>query len=349
MDELIQELKELIINDKALLFERFKNILLPKGKVYNDVIFQESRFKQNNEVKNKGTVSVENTAMEDRRIDEALLDLVDAMQPEHLKDKPGQQLNHSHVFLCDRVPQNDAFVEASEKLKTEKAHFYYLYGFYKEKHKSLFDRFAIGFVEGGSKVINIEVPIPYSGKMDVFKIGFIKEFCKKFEIKVNDHEELEKKSLQWICKNSVPIQGLEKNDYVCVFISMSEWDWDPTMTPELTRWFINEYCKPELSDESPNFLFFFSVSYETDDSPVEQEVRQMVEEGENVVGLPELEKVGFRDIARWFSRFNFIKTADGKDAASIRDANFDRRESYHMDKIETDLTRIIDEFNEQFI
>ena len=347
MEELRLKLKELI-QDIPQLFEQLKTELSASSPLFNEVCLQEKRFTENKNEYQAGRLSDEHAGLENRKIDKAIIDLIDAIQPTDRKENSGQQLNHSHIYLCDRVAQNDAFTQASMVKLKDKSRFFYLYGFYKEKHKSLFERFSMDFQAGGSKVINLEIPITFSQNMDVFKVNFLKEFLRKFEIHINEQEPLLDKDLGWLCNTSVPLQGLDENDYVCAFIHISEWDWDSQLTPDLTRWFIHDFCETELPANSPNFLFFFAVSYEEDDSPVEAEVRKLIEESETVIGLPELEKVGFRDIAQWFSRFNFVKIKE-KDAATLRNENFNRSESYHMDTVEIELRKIIDQFNEQFI
>ena len=207
-----------------------------------------------------------------------------------------------------------------------------MYGYYLEQHRSLFNRFAFDLQGGlsskpgssGSKVLSVEMPITYSQKLDVFKVEILKEFLGKFEVEVNQQEPILDKDLAWLYENSAPLQGLCAFDYVCVFISISEWDWDKNITPDVTRWFINSFCEVEMPTGSPNFLFFFAVSYEDENSPVEQEVEEVISKGQHIIGLPELEMVSMRDIASWFNRYSFIRESS-RELVELRNQHFSGR------------------------
>lgn len=355
MEALIKTLKDLS-SDLSELFIRLKTILMVNTEAYNEVLTQEKRYNNNETASLGGRISYEEAEIVRNNVLMATLRLIDQLQSGDLKEKPGQQLHHAHIYACDRIAQNDKFKEATLLKRDDKSHFFFLFGYYLERHTSLFDRFVLDLQGGltskvgtsGTKVIDVKMPITFSQNMEVFKIQFLKEFLEKFEIKVNQQEPLLDKNVRWLCENSSPIQKLGSHDYVCVFISMTEWDWDAQVTPELTRWFITHFCKSSLGEEHPTFLFFFSVSYESDDSPVEQEVRTSIEQSEHIIGLPELEKVHMRDIAQWFNRYSFIRPTS-RELVELRNQLFGGAREHHMDDVEKSLRKIIDDFNEQYI
>lgn len=354
MEEQRVELKNLIA-DLPQLFERLKTLLVSSCDAYNEVVLQESRYNTNETERLGGRVSFENSEVVRNNLQMAMLRLIDNIQSADLKEKAGQSLNPFHAHTCNRHQQNDHFKEVFIKKPTDKARYFYMYGYYLEQHRSLFNRFAFDLQGGlnnqagssGSKIVKVEMPITYSQNLEVFKIEILKEFLGKFEVEVNQQEPILEKNLAWLYDNSAPLQGLGAFDYVCIFINISEWDWDKAITPEITRWFISHFCEVPLPTDSPTFLFFFSVSYEDENSPVEEEVKEVISQSQKVVGLPELEMVSMRDIASWFNRYSFIKESS-RELVELRNQHFSGAREFYMDDVEKVLRKIIDEYNEQF-
>ncbi len=354
MEELKVELKNLVA-ELPLLFERLKTILTSTCDTYNEVILQESRYNTNETERLGGRVSFENSELVRNNLQMAMLHLIDNIQSSDLKDKSGQSLNPSHAYTCNRHQQNDRFKEVLIKQPHDKARYFYMYGYYLEQHQSLFNRFTFDLQGGLSnpqgtgncKVVAVDMPIVYSQNLDVFKVEILKELLRRFGVDVNQQEPVLEKNLAWLYENSAPLQGLGAFDHVCIFIRISEWDWDKAITPEVTRWFINHFCEVALPADSPNFLFFFAVIYEDEHSPVEQEVEEVISQSQYVVGLPELEMVSMRDVASWFNRYSFLRTSS-RELVDLRNQHFAGGREFYMDDVEKVLRKIIDEYNEQF-
>ncbi len=340
------------------LFERLKTLLLTSSDAYNEVVLQESRFNENETERMGGRLSFEKAALVTNQVKQSFLLLIDKLQPADLKEKPGQSFHEYHSYTCDRVPQNDRFKEIFIEKKSKKTHYFYLYGFYLQSLKGLFKRISYSLEgslrdvinpnqDSGSKTFQADLPIKYSNNVDVFKLDILKDLFTAFDMKVNECEPLLEKDLAWLQQNSPSLQGLGPSDYVCIFVSISEWDWDKKITPDITRWMIKNFCEVDLPADSPTFLFFFAVSYEDENSPVEQEVEEVISKGEYVVGLPELEMVPMRDIASWFNRYSFIKESS-RELVELRNQHFSHAREHYMDDVETILRKIIDEYNQQF-
>jgi len=357
VEEKRMELKGLI-DDMPQMFERLKALLLTTSDAYNEVLLQESRFNENETERLGGRVSFENAALVTNQVRQACLLLIDNLRPTDLKEKPGQSFHEYHSYTCDRVEQSDRFKEILISENTRKNHYFYLYGFYLQSHKGLFKRIAYELEgrlrdvlnpnqESGSKTLQIDLPLKYSNNVEVFKLDILKDFFTAFGLAVNECEPLLEKNLAWLRQNSPALQGYGPDDYVCVFVSISEWDWDKKITPEITRWMIQNFCEVEMPADSPSFLFFFAVSYEDENSPVEQQVEEVISKGKFVVGLPELNMVPMRDIASWFNRYSFIRES-ARDLVALRNQYFANAREHYMDDVETVLRKIIDEYNQQF-
>ncbi len=357
MDDLRIQLKGLI-DDMSQLFERLKTVLLISSDAFNVVAAQESRYNENLAGKLEGTISFEKAGLVTMNIKQAILNLIDNIQPSDLKDSPGQSFHDYHSYTCDRVDQSDRFKEIFIQKKDKKTHYFYLFGYYLQSHKGLFKRIAYELEgrlrdvinpnqESGSKTVQVDIPIRYSNNIEVFKLDVIKDLMTAFDVKVNECEPLLDKNLAWLRQNSPSLQGLDASDYVCLFVSISEWDWDKRIIPEFTRWMIRNFCEVDMPEDSPTFLFFFAVSYEEDNSPIESEVREVIANGEFIIGLPELEMVGIRDIASWFNRYSFIKESS-RELVELRNQHFSHAREHFMDDVETTLRKIIDDYNKQF-
>ncbi len=270
----------------------------------------------------------------------------------------GIALHDYHRFTCDRVPHNDKFQELYSDNRNDKTHFYYLYGVDLQSHLGFFNRLAYDLegrlldylnpdLDSRIQSLKIELTFDFSENMTIYKTNILKSFFAAMHTTVNEHEPLLEKTLTYICENSPLVQGLGSNDFVCIFLGISQWDWDEQITPEATRWFINQFCRTELPENSPQFLFFFAIMYEEEDEELQEEVKAVLRTAKHVVVLPELNMVEFRDIARWLEKYKKI-------APSARDRNkmlkelkkgLNGQSKLYMEDVEDTLLKWIDQFN----
>lgn len=80
---------------------------------------------------------------------------------------------------------------------------------------------------------------------------------------------------------------------------------------------------------------------------MEAEVKEVIANSQYVVGLPELEMVHMRDIASWFNRYRFLRKSS-RELVELRNAHFADKREHYMDDVETELRKIIEEYNQQF-
>ena len=139
-----------------------------------------------------------------------------------------------------------------------------------------------------------------------------------------------------------------ENDFVCTFLSISQWDWDKEITPVAVRWFIREFCITSLPANSPKFLFFFAIMYEEEDLELQEEIKEVLQTAEHIIVLPELNMVQFKDIARWLEKYKKIAPSSRDRNQMLKDlkAEMNGKSQLYMEDVENTLLKWIDEFND---
>ncbi len=265
-------------------------------------------------------------------------------------------LNDYHRFTCDRVKHNDAFKVIFKETQKNPAQFYYLYGGDLQSHIGLFNRISYDLegrlqdylntkVSQSCKSLRIELSFELSDNLEFYKENILKSLFASFCIPVNDHEPLIQKDLAFAYQKSPNLKGLCHEDFVCIFISISEYDWDPEITPAATRWFINDFCKCTLPEDAPTFLFFFAIKYEEEDEEIKKEVESILSESENIQTIPELNMVSIRDIAKWLETYKLIAPGT-RERKQLMKQHFGRGKEFYMEDLEIAFLKMIDEYNE---
>ena len=153
------------------------------------------------------------------------------------------------------------------------------------------------------------------------------------------------KDLAFAYKKSPNLKGLVSEDFVCIFISISEYDWDPDITPQATRWFINEFCECTLPADAPTFLFFFAIQYEEGDEEIKSEVENIITNSKSIDAISELNMVSIKDVGRWFNKYTMIAPGT-RERKALMKTHFGREKAFYMEDVELAFKKIIDEFNE---
>ena len=361
MEELKQLLKELA-EDMPQLFRQLKERVLSSSAHFNEILSLEVQYANCQREWLGGRVSKPDTDLVVNRVTQAVLLIIDTLQSGDLKAETGGEshiaLHDYHRYTCDRVDQSDRFQQIFSEKRETKAHFFYLYGMAVQSHFGMFKRIAYDLegklrdylnpdLESGCKSLQVEITLGQCGDPEVYKQNILKDLFAALAVRVNEHEPLTGKNLGWLRQSSPVLQGLGENDFVCIFAGISQWDWDKEMTPAVTRWFINEFCRAELPKDSPTYLFFFAIIYEEDDSEIEQDVETVISQSQRVRALPELNMVKMRDIGAWFSRYRFIAPSSGE-LKNLRQQHFGDSDEFEMEKVEIRLKKLIDNYNSKF-
>lgn len=324
-----------------------------------EIDLQSSRLNTDKADYLRGTVTLEEHRVTLQRINEALLQLINQIKQTATPPEGAESLHDYHRYTCDRVEQNDTFERVFGQQKVNRAQFYYLYGGDLQSHEGMFRRIAYN-LEGrlldylnpelttSCKSLQVELTFDFSQQIDIYKENIVKSLFAAMSIPVNDHEPLLDRNLLYVVERSPKLQGLCEKDFVCIYLHISQYDWDPKLTPVAATWFIKTFCQPELPAESPQFLLFFAIEYDETDEELRKEVEAAIAQSEQVQALPELTMVHLRDIGRWMEKYKKI-APNSRDRKALMDQHFGSGDEHYMEDVELALQQIIDAFNKQYI
>lgn len=265
-------------------------------------------------------------------------------------------INDHHRYTCDRVDQNDAFKVLFKQKQNNKAQFYYLYGSDMQSHLGFFNRISYDLegrlqdylnadLKASCRSLRIELNFELSNNLEFYKENIIKSLFAAFSIPVNDHEPLLEKDLAFAYGKSPNLKGLIKEDFICIFISISDYDWDPDITPQATKWFIKNFCDCLLPDDAPTFLFFFAIQYEDDDDELKKEIESIILESKSIDAMPELNMVKMRDIKKWMNTYKAM--VPNKNVRNNLIKQYFSADEFYMEDLENTFQQLIDEYNDR--
>ncbi|MBK7407424.1 MAG: hypothetical protein IPJ40_04635 [Saprospirales bacterium] len=285
--------------------------------VENEVITTLSRLNKANRDRIHNDISEDLFQTEFAKILQVVQGILSTCRHSGVRPEEGQVLQIHHKHTCDRIPQNDRYQQLSLESPEKKARFFYLYGDEQQSHEGFFKRICYE-LEGrlfdylnpelrtSCKVEMAEVTFDFSQDPNVYRINVLKAFFASLGVQSNEHEPLLQCNLLDVYQRSPIVQQLGPGDYVCVLIHIGQWDWDPQLTPETARWFIYQFSKTALPANGPRFLFFMGVEFDGTDDTVRKQVEAAVEEGKDLLALPELDMVQFNDVGRWLSKYKLL-------------------------------------------
>lgn len=359
MEALIQQLK-LLIDDLPQLFQQLKSLLLPTSPAFNDIILQETRYREADTERLAGRLAFDQAGLVINQVRQSLLIIIDGLTTKDLRDaaSASQGLNAYHSLTCDRRDQSEKFEELFKLNEAKKVHYFYLYGLDLQSHKGFYKRIAFdlegrlqdhlnpGF-SSGCKSIKIELTFDVSRNLEIYKQNILKNLFAALSVRTNEHDPLTQKSMAWLLDQSPVLKGLGANDFVCIFVAISQWDWDKTVTPAITKWFIEEFCGPGMPADSPSFLFFFGIIFEEEEGTVELEVEAFIAQSQTVNALPELGMVGMADIGQWFNKYSLIAPG-ARELRELRTKHFGNTNEHYMEDVERTLEELIEAYNSRF-
>ena len=294
------------------------------------------------------------------QVTRGVLALIDALPDEAEMPSEGKPLQDYHRFTCDRVAQSDHFYTAFESQAAQKKQYYYIDGMEGHAHEGLFQRFAFD-LEGKlqdyltntstqSACQSLQLIIPYadSGTVEGYTRNVLKSLFGGMGVKVDEQAPILEKTLTDLLQLSPRLKDLGVEDYVCIFLTVSEWEWDPDITPAVVSWFISTFCGVELPATAPTFLFFFGLIYEEEDGEIEEEVQAAIKAGGNIQVLPELTKVSQRDIKKWLAKYKNNLDLSTEERKSIMNEHFKNDDGFYMESVEEKLAQIIIKHNKKF-
>ncbi|MBC7775214.1 MAG: hypothetical protein H7246_07230 [Phycisphaerae bacterium] len=326
----------------------------------------ESVYKLSKSELNKGKISFGDFSLHHARAADALCQM---FAPASEK-APTLQSGY-HALTCDRETQTAHFEQLFIKRRTagEQIQFYYLYGGRYQSHESLSKRLVHerGGMRRGlalaptAKVGLGSVQFDVCEDIECSKVEFITRLCEAFSINPNAYVDLKSKRLDFILQESSVLRGLRSADFALCYIEVS--DWDNQLVPTVGEWFVKEFCESTLRDDAPTCLFFFGVNYRETDERTPREIEVALRSAQHIDGLPELTMIEEANLEDWIRHYS---KPLGLANISARDALFDevlakvrikhqssprkhvpgKDHLLHMDDVEMELKRVIDEKNE---
>lgn len=312
----------------------------------NSVIALQSDY--NRLLKEKDIISSDEYNRYLRRIDKAILDLLDS----HVTD-PIQSTDHQHrfqIFRCDRIPQTQAF-EKSYLLNcdTEPLQFFVVHGNRSQSPRSFCQRLHTFEIPKRLKEINPMQIIDFFPNEDqnYQKRWIIAELNRLFYPENPPKIDIENGHISDFTgsPNFQPYKG------VVIGIRIEEEYW-LSCAVDFLDWFIHQYCHLDRYTSKTKVLFIFQIVY---NEPVQTTSfwpfgrrRTGVDLSSSLFSLkklnilPRLGPVTANDVFRWLDDILAVNHAD---QISLYQKHFGQAKELPMAEVEKQLEQIIQEWN----
>jgi hypothetical protein len=273
-------------------------------------------------------------------------------------DDDNSHLRPYHCYTCDRREQEMEFKTFVSLKQTENLHFYYLYGGNRQSHRGFVKRLAYE-IEGRAKdylqpgikpaceVLKLNMDAVTHPDFDIYRITFLSDLFQVFGIPVhtlNNNSDLLQSTIIDLLE-SPKLKGWRAPNVVCLYIRISHEDWDKENCIQAARWFINEFCKADMPEGHPEFLFFFGVEYRENQPHIRAEVERAVQESRHFNSFSELKNVTPEHLDSWLDKYYMIEEQMDIDREDLKEQIFRQKDETNMVSIEKGLKRLIDEFN----
>lgn len=326
----------------------------------SDVELQLSRVNLTLQTFAKGLMSATDYQTNLLQINSGVLFLLEECKKESSQenDNTSPTLHEYHAYTCDRVEHSDSFRSIFD-LTPQALQFFFLYGGDMQSHEGLFRRIAYDLegrlldylnpeLETRTKALQLEMTFEFSRQLTHYKQNILRSFFSMLGLLPNEHEPLLDRNIAYALEKSPRIKGLKNSDYVCVYLHISQYDWDPELTPEAARWFIKTFCNCALPKDAPRIVVFFAIEYDEEDEDIKAEIKAALATAETLQALPELGMVEKRDIGQWLERYKQL-SPNSRSRKELLKTTFGSEREFYMEDVELELKKLIDNFNNQLI
>lgn len=273
-----------------------------------------------------------------------------------------ERFSSHQQYTCDRIDQHVAFTayRTQEGSTQKKLHFFYIYGGKYQQHQGLYKRFyhqLSGDFLKNKLSDQTQIPVvldfhdfvyPDDTQVDTLQTNLTTELMDKLGIPEQALDKTSSRNLAYLIENSPLLKDLKPKDIVCCFIHIPGIMWDETLTPSITRWFIESFCKEDFPATAPQFFFFFSVSYKKRDQYIKEQLGQALKDAQYTTSLPELNMVSKRDVEKWFES-NKSQWKNERHQDELFDEYFaDEDDEMYMLDIQEGLEKIINLINDSY-
>jgi hypothetical protein len=299
--------------------------------------------------KNKTLLTEEQYKVEKTKIGTRLLGFLFAGQSH-------QRLHLDHSYTVNRSSHSSSLTAALETNPQQRIHYFYLYGGDLQLHTGFFRRVTLDLegrsvdylnphVAAACRALRIELNFQGQSSHLNYQTELLKSLFGAFTLQPNALGPLLERRLSDILSQSPQLRDLGGQDYVCVYIHIDRYTWDPSLTPEVAHWFMEQFCDCTLSEQQPRLLFFFSVEFEEDDEDQASEIRERVDDNPKIIALPELNSIPTSDIDRWLSKYRVL-APDPRERKKILQEKFSASSHYMID-VQEELEKLIKTYNDQ--
>lgn len=354
----LQQVGQLLVASKPLealtLLLQWAKKNLPE--MAGNVELQQSRVNLTIDTFSKGLMSTPDYQTELLKINNGILYLLEECKKSIPSDtsKTGTALHEYHAYTCDRVDHSDSFRQFFSVGKTP-VQFYFLYGGDLQSHESLFRRIAYDLegrlqdylnpqLETSTQALQLEMTFEFSRQLPHYQQNILRSFFSMLGLQPNEHEPLLQRDLTYALERSPRLQGLKATDYVCVYLHISQYDWDKALTPAAAKWFVSEFCHEGNVATQPTIVIFFGIEYDEADAKIKGEVLEAVQKSETLQPLPELGMVHQRDIGQWLERYKQV-SPNSRTRRELLNTAFGTATEHYMEDVELELKKIIDQYN----
>lgn len=354
--QLLVESKPLPALEQLLVWAREQ---LPE--MVNDVELQMSRVNLVVQNFQQGLMTMSDYQTNLLQINNGILYLLDECKKSvgtSTTDAGGAALHEYHAYTCDRVAHSDSFRQLFSQ-QQQPVQFYFLYGGDLQSHEGLFRRIAYDLegrlqdylnpeLQTNIQALQLEMTFEFSRQLEHYQQNILRSFFSMLGLPPNEHEPLLEKDLTYALERSPRLQNLKSTDYVCVFLHISQYDWDPDLTPAAARWFIKEFCQEGKVNTAAAMLVFLAVEYDEEDLDLKAEIMEALETAEQLQRLPELDMVAQRDIGRWFEHYKQV-SPNSRTRKELLKTVFGSTQEHYMEDVELELKKIIDQYNNNIV
>lgn len=270
----------------------------------------------------------------------------------------GPALHEYHAYTCDRIDQSDTFRQFFGR-QPEPVQFYFLYGGDLQSHEGLFRRIAYD-LEGrlqdylnptlqiDTQALQMEMTFEFSRQQAQYQQNILRSFFSMMGLSANEHEPLLDKNLSYVLARSPRVQQLKATDYICLYLHISQYDWDKELTPEAARWFIHTFCEGGQVATPVPILTFLAIEYDEADAQIRSEVVEALTKAEKLQPLPELGMVEQRDVGQWLERYKQL-SPNTRTRRELLKETFGTANLHYMEDVELALKKIIDQYNNNIL
>ncbi len=296
-------------------------------------------------------------------VDEAYEHITDGLKKviERVKHSPMPKANSTKVseildillnkrYTCNRTQQREAFDEHLEDYKkTKKVLFYVIQGEEIQSpyglHQCLRDRdllraLKIDYV----KTFEEEITVEPNSKLARSKSKLLGALCDIWQMDMPDLKPEQTTLLDLL--DAPAIKG-NRIISTCLYIDTQEWN---DNIPLVAEWFVNRFCKVQLPEHAPQFVFFIVLDYESN-----QQYKEFIQyfaplqQRQSFCLLPLLEPVKRKDIDLWLKKAGMrdVERREELLQQHLQQQGVHDKPEINMQKVEKILHELITQHNRE--